>query len=113
MGRLKGVVGARQACGMGMACAGVAWHGCRDEPGGCQAWGMGMGHTGVWCRVLGMSLEAVHAWLRAVAHHTVKGMSEHVDRGRRWGSWRTVGRVGCGLAEGGCRFHFKDDLWRG
>ena len=73
MGRLKGVVGARPACGMGMVCAGVAWHGCRDEPGGHQTWGTGTVHVGVRRGVLGMSLGAVHAWLRAMAHHAVKG----------------------------------------
>ena len=83
MGRPKGVMGACPVCGMGMVCARVAWHGCRDEPGGHQAWGMGTGHAEVWCGVLGMSLEAVHVWLRAVEHHTVKGMSEHIDGGRR------------------------------
>ena len=32
---------------------------------------------------------------------------------RGWGSWCTVGRVGHGLAVGGRRFRFKDDLWDG
>ena len=93
---------------MGMACAG-AWRRCRDEPGGHQVWGMGTGHAGVWRRVLGMSLVAVHTWLRAVAHHTVKGTLEHVDGGRGWGLWCTVGQVGHGLAMGD-KFHFEDNL---
>ena len=96
------------ACGMHMACAG-AWRRCRDEPGGCQAWGMGTGHAGVWCGVLAMSLEAIHTWLRALAHHTVKSALEHMDGGHGWGLWHIVGRVGHGLAMGG-KFHFKDDI---
>ena len=74
---------------------------------------MGMAHAGVWRGVLGMSLGAVHAWLRAVAHHAVKGASDHVDGGRGLRAWHTVGCVACGLAVGGHRFHFKDDLWDG
>ena len=60
-----------------------------------------------------MSLGAIHAWLRAVAHHAVKDTSDHVDGGCGWRAWRTVGRVACGLAVGGRRFCFKDDLWDG
>ena len=76
-------------------------------------WGTGTAHAGVWRGVLGMSLGAVHAWLRAVAHHAVKGASNHVDGGRGWRVWRTIGRVACGLAVGGRMFRFEDDLWDG
>ena len=87
--------------------------GCRDEPGGCQTSGTDTAHAGVWHGVLGMSLGAVHAWLRAVAHHAIKGTSDHVDGGRGWRVWCTVGPVAFGLAVGGRRFRFEDDLWDG
>ena len=48
-----------------------------------------------------------------MVHHAVKGMLEHMDGGCGWGLWSTVGWVGHGLAVGGHRFRFEDDLWDG
>ena len=73
------------------------------------------GHGARRGMVRGVRVEpgAVHVWLRAVAHHTVKGVLEHVDGGHGWGSWRTVKRVAHGLAMGGRRYRFEDGLWDG